>query len=326
MQTLTTIWGEKQKEQTKDVSLQPMLDQDQTRMEEIDVESDESEQAEEAPLVASSSNTYDDCNSELGTLLHPNRQRKEGSTAHYAQFDTESTKSLKLFRSYLESLDGGEKSISEVKQCAVDVSKYLCFASIDRYVNWHAIMDADKIKAYLQKLTDDGIKIDGRIEKLERIRYALSFVLVEADLTEENRKTVETVSLRLKKWQSVMRKSRIGNQMRREQEQANNPPEISCVGELLDNTAASKIEEIVADAAAGKDLPLLLINKVATYLLAVLLYGNSQRPGAILSITMQEYENRIQYRDGDESYTLLKVYTLFGYTLHIKWMCFSSTI
>ena len=102
------------------------------------------------------------------------------------QFDTEGTKLLKLFYSCLESLDSSQKSVTEAKQCAVDVSKYLCFTSIDRYVNWHAIMDADKIKAYLQKLTDDGIKIDGRIEKLERIRYALSFVLDEANLSEEN--------------------------------------------------------------------------------------------------------------------------------------------
>ena len=84
MQTLTTIWGEKQKKQTKEVSPQPMLEQDQTRMEEIDFELDELEQAEEAPLVASSSNTYDDCVSELRTLLHPKQQKKEGSTAHCA--------------------------------------------------------------------------------------------------------------------------------------------------------------------------------------------------------------------------------------------------
>ena len=100
----------------------------------------------------------------------------KGKTSHYPRYDSSKSRSLTLFKEYLLSLDGGKKSQTEAEQCTTDVSKFLLFVAEDRYIDWGAVLEAKKIQKYLKKLTDDGIGVDGQIEKLERIRYALSFV------------------------------------------------------------------------------------------------------------------------------------------------------
>ena len=95
--------------------------------------------------------------------------------------------------------------------------------------------------------------MDGQIEKLEKIRYVLSFVRDEfiEGSDERTRQDIAIMTDKIRKWQSVMRRSRTGNQMRREEELAENPPGIGGVSELIEDRATSKMEAIIARAVEG---------------------------------------------------------------------------
>ena len=131
-------------------------------------------------------------------------------------------------------LDGGRKHPNEAHQCAVDASKFLRHASTsDSTVNWYGLINDAALKSYLEKLIDDGIGIDGQLEKIERIRYAIAFSLSEARLDQGTEKDLQKMDQRLKKWQSSLRKTRMGEQMRREQEQIESPPHISGMTKVM---------------------------------------------------------------------------------------------
>ena len=157
-------------------------------------------------------------------------------------------------------------------------------------------------------MTDNGIEVDGQIEKLERIRYALSFVRDEfiEGCDERTKQDIAIMKERIRKWQSVMRRSRTGNQIRRE-EHAENPPDIGGVSVLMEDRATSKMEAIVARAVEGHIVSNTEINMVAYYMMAVMLFTNSQRPSAVQNLTLNKYQNRKQITEDGKTYTIYKV-------------------
>lgn len=95
--------------------------------------------------------------------------------------------------------------------------------------------------------------------------------------------------------------------MRREQEQIESPPDINGMTKVMEDSTAELIEELVGNAVSGIDLLNNEKDIVVSYLLAVLMYGNSQRPSAVTIITMAEYKKRKPYTEGGQNYTVLKV-------------------
>ena len=219
-------------------------------------------------------------------------------------------------------MDGGKKSDREAKQCITDVSKYLYFASKKNIVDWTAIYNARKLKQYLDKLTDDGIQVEGQLTKLERIRYALLFLLRETETSREQKSMLSDMEQRLKKWESVLRKGRASKQMRREQDMSENPADVSGVAQLSDESVVEKVEELVANS---EELSNKEKDVVASYLLESLLFGNSQRPAAVLNLTMDEYHTRKEYTDSEGChYVQFKVSANTQQLLPRKAMVFSS--
>ena len=70
------------------------------------------------------------------------------------------------------------------------------------------------------------------IKKIEWIRYGIQFSLVEAKLDDKSKQDLQMTNQRLAKWQSSLRKSRMGKQMRREQDLSECLANISWISEL----------------------------------------------------------------------------------------------
>ena len=95
--------------------------------------------------------------------------------------------------------------------------------------------------------------------------------------------------------------------MRREEENAENPPDISGVRSLMEDRATSKMEAIITRAIEGHIVSNTEINMVAYYLLAVMLFSNSQRPSAVQNLALKEYQNRREITEDGKTFTIYKV-------------------
>ena len=221
-------------------------------------------------------------------LVAKRHSKVHGKTQHYKYFHLEKSPSIKLFLDHLTSLDGGKKGISEANQVTVDVSKFLYFACpSEKHINWFKIMEPHVIKDYIKLLTKDGIGTCGVLKKLDCLRMAIEFLILQADLDSSARTELEKTKARLKKWTSVLRKETVGDRIRKEQENADNPVSMDSVTKLMDNSTTETFEEMARKASrVPSDNS---ITMVASYLLAVMIFGNSQRPG-----TYQVHSSKLQ--------------------------------
>lgn len=267
----------------------------------------EQDNSEEMPTTQPSRDKQEEQVIDTGVIVQPSRTVIPGKTAHYAYFDLDRTPSLQLFQSYLTSLDGGERSPTIARQYASNLSKFLCFASKGTNVRWMSIINAELIKSYLDKLTRDGVGISGQIEKLASIRHGIDFCLLEGRMEQSLKADLVTMNGRLKNWMTVMRKTKTGEQMRREEELSENPPDITAVSTVMSDAVARIFEGLVNPAASGKKLSISDEDTLVAYLLTVLMYGNAQRPAAVLNATMEDFSKRRTISDEMESYILLKV-------------------
>ena len=82
-----------------------------------------------------------------------------------------------------------------------------------------------------------------------------------------------------------------------------NPPNIGGIRELIENRATRlSLLELSRDTVSNME-----IKMVAYYMMAVMLFTNSQRPSAVQNITLTEYENRKQITEDGKTYTIHKV-------------------
>ena len=75
----------------------------------------------------------------------------------------------------------------------------------------------------------------------------------------------------------------------------------------MSDAVARIFEGLVDPAASGKKLSISDEDTLVAYLLTVLMYGNAQRPAAVLNATMEDFSKRRTISDEMESYILLKV-------------------
>ena len=130
----------------------------------------------------------------MGPTCHTSLSPQRNNYVHY---HVDETPSLRWFQSYLTGLDGGERNAKTARKYAADVSKFLYFSSKSRSVNWWALADIDMVRSYLKQLSDDGIAVDGRLEKLECIRLGISFCFVEANLDSTTKGELTAVNDRI---------------------------------------------------------------------------------------------------------------------------------
>ena len=82
---------------------------------------------------------------------------------------------------------------------------------------------------------------------------------------------------------------------------------ITAVSTVMSDAVARIFEGLVNPAASGKKLSISDDDTLVAYLLTVLMYGNAQRPAAVLNATMEDFSKRRTISDEMESYILLKV-------------------
>lgn len=107
-------------------------------------------------------------------LIKPNLAPTRGSTKHLPRFDIDAEPLLLDFIDNLISFDGGAHSLTEAKQIAIDISKFMAFADPTR-AKWSGLINVDKMKDYIQKLTTDGIGPDGLTTKTNRLTLAVKY-------------------------------------------------------------------------------------------------------------------------------------------------------
>lgn len=78
---------------------------------------------------------------------------------------------------FLGSLAGGSKKISQQKEMAVDLSKFLRFASTDDSVDINLVSCMKAIEDYVAELQKREIGPSGIIAKLNVLCYAQTFIL-----------------------------------------------------------------------------------------------------------------------------------------------------
>ena len=242
-----------------------------------------------------------------GVIVRPQRKIVEGTTASYTYFHLDKTRSIRMFVSYLMSLDGGKRSESIARQYASNLSKYLYFASQCANVKWKAIVDREKIDSYLEKLTSDGICVSGRTDKLASIRHGIQYCLLVGIGGQSLKCDLIEMDNRLKNWMKVMRRMRNGEQMRREEELSESPPDITSVSIVMSDSIIGIFVGLVHPATKGESISISDEETLVSYLLAVLMYGNAQRPAAVLNADIEDYRKRKTVTNEGDSYVLIKV-------------------
>lgn len=241
-----------------------------------------------------------------GVLVNARGLKVHGKTQHYKYFHEKKSPSLKLFVKHLTDMDGGKRGESHAHQVAIDVSKFLYFACPSKTsINWCKLMDPLAMKEYTKQLSKDGIGTSGILSKLDCLRLAIEFLLLEADLTAAANTQLEKTKARIKRWTSVLRKDKVGEQMRKEQENADHPVDMECMTRLMDTSTTKMFEEMARKATRVRLES--SITMIAAYLFAIMMFGNSQRPGAVVHVTVDEYEKRTNHTEDGETFTIIRV-------------------
>ena len=137
-------------------------------------------------------------------------------------------------------MDGGRRGFRHSKQVAIDVSKFLYFTSpSNTVVDWFKIMDRQAIKAYTDRLRKDGIGDSGILDKLNYLKLAVNFLLLEADLDNSARTELNKIRKRLLTWTAVVT---VGDRLRKEQEKADNPVSMDSIMTLMHESTTDKYE------------------------------------------------------------------------------------
>ena len=284
-------------------------EEEETAPHRVDVEEEEDEDEEETESDDDLAiGEHDPDKPERPKIVSSGRSETKGRTFHYKYFSVPDSTSLRSFYRYLRGLDGKRRSPREAKQISIDLSKYLYYASNGSTISWECLVKPNTIERYLNRLEADGIGHGGRLTKLQRIGMGINFLLVGTEISETEMHQLTKMEKRIKTWESVLRKEQQEYRMEREQELAENPADITGFQMLFENSNMQAIEDLVSEAALeGGFLSNKEINMVASYLFALLMYGNSQRPGPVLGLTTEMYMKRKTAVEDGATYTIVKV-------------------
>ena len=130
--------------------------------------------------------------------------------------------------------------------------------------------------------------IEGIMTKLERMTLFINFLTLDKTL---DIATAERTQMRLKKWQQSLRKSRKGLQAHRLDDFTENPPDSTAIKALL--TSRNILETFLSigkKAKSGGCIPPSDINLYGSYIFALFVYLNGQRPAAVANLTLADAE------------------------------------
>ena len=214
-----------------------------------------------------------------------------GKTTQLLCYDIKTEKTLVQFHKWLQTIDGRSKKETTATQEARDVSKFLHQA-----LDWDIITDRTKLSNYVDTLKKCNLQPSGIIQKLEYFEDGLKFYRIHL-VKPESRKFREALQTSevIRNWRSVLRKDKGMQHIHNMEIQSDGArTSIQDATEILHNTSVWEFyRSVVATASRGgagvMDQRTL---DSATYLLAhAVMVNSTQRPGAVISMTVDEFEN-----------------------------------
>jgi len=236
------------------------------------------------------------------TTRSPTLTETPHGTRHYPSYNINTEPSLVRFVSFLQTLDGKNREKHIAIQIAIDVSKYLKFASPESpNPDFEQLANDEKLSEY-SELLKTNIKAAGVTQKLERLEEALHFYRVRIVKDTQSHLYVRAMkaSESLSRWRQTLRKQRDIDNVRLLEEQS------ECQASMDDTTSCLKCEKawdffkMQIDMAENerpcnaKDLD------IATHLLAYAVMVHSfQRPGAVTNLTLTEFHRMKSTKEGE---------------------------
>ena len=257
-------------------------------------ECNQSDQGEEEMVTEPS-----DCEGGIGL------EEEEGGTRNYPRFENDHP-TLVHFQRHLTGVDGGARCAKTALEMAVDVSKFLRYASGPSAPSpiWQRLTERDQLLGYLDKLGRSSVGPEGKLSKLDALCCALRFMKVEVLFGEES----EGLHLRashmlelIAGWKSTLRKQKRKLRKKRLQELSCQDLKLEEINELLENTALwQEFDNTCTRTKQGETLAKERLNQCSVTLAASILYKNWQRPGAIANATLEEFSacKLMQQKDG----------------------------
>lgn len=205
---------------------------------------------------------------------------------------------LDQFKNFLSARAGENKPISTASQYATYLGRYLYFAN-PSCITWNAVVNTDSITEYVNILDNETyVQASTMQNMLEAIASGIRYGIEKKDLASKPQQVLvaQTLIKRLKK--SYVRAK---NDRRRAKDvSAEDLPDDRCLAKL-DNLRA-KFKDVVRKGSSIVEL-----NWATSYLVSVLVLKNTQRPGAVQNMTLNEMENGYW---GVEKHSKKKLFTI----------------
>ena len=211
---------------------------------------------------------------------------------------------------FLKSVEGKQRSEKEAVAIATDVSKYLAFANA-KALDWEKVWELREVNRYLSHLEELGLGVDGQLSKLDRIGTALDFCkldLFTSPRHASNYHLCQQAEERLRRMKRTLRPLKERKREERSEDLSKLSLSFSEITEVIENrnvwnffaTVVNNIEK-----GRGIDQQDLIICVAAV--MAILLFCNLQRPGAVTNMTMSEYYNGETVSHDGQAITVFKV-------------------
>ncbi len=140
--------------------------------------------------------------------IAPREQMQVRGTRTFPRFPVTLT-CFELFKKWLQSIDGKERSEKMATEMVVDVSKFLKFCAgpvASEAPNWNNLLNRNLLLAYVTKLKDEGmVQIEGRLAKLDTFESALKYLRAN-EVDESVYQNSVRMSETLNQWRTTWRK------------------------------------------------------------------------------------------------------------------------
>ncbi len=205
--------------------------------------------------------------------------------------------------------EGKGRQQAQADAITTEISKYLAFCS-RRTLRWNYLWDIREVRRYMEHLTQQGIGVDGRLTKLDRIGTALCYFKLE--LVDEDDYVLDgrlgRALDRLKVMEATLRPKKVQKRVAQMEALSSMPLSLDEVTAVVDNPEMWAYYDCTVNNCK-RDKPVsssdLAISTAA--LLALLTFKNWQRAGAAAHLTLQEYHQASRVQVGGTDLLVLKV-------------------
>lgn len=238
-------------------------------------------------------------------------QEGRRGTRDFPRFSLD-TVQMKGFLKFLMSIDGQMRNQKVATEMAVDVSKFLKFAGgRDVVPDFGNLLERDMLVAFLDKLERYGCGIEGRISKLDSIDSALSFIQLSILCDNPQHAwhpQVMQIRGHIKAWKATLRKGKTKMRAGRLDVLSSQELTFEEVNKLLENPKIwddfhACLEKLFRNEAIDDTS----LRNCTASIAAILLFKSWSRPGAVMNLTISEYNNHEVVESAEGEVIVLRV-------------------